>query len=73
MCYLKDYDDCYSDVLRFKRVLEIEDFVFTKEYIQEIIFKRLVEKISKNKVTSVRVRETLTPEDETTVLTWGIT
>lgn len=72
MCYLKDKNDCYNDMLRFLRVLEIPDFVHKKEYIQESILKKLTEKLAKNKITSVRLRESITSEDETKILTWGI-
>lgn len=72
MCYLKDHNDCYNDMLRFLRVLEIEDFIHAEEYIKESILKKLTERLSKNKVTSVRLRESLTAQDESDVLTWGI-
>jgi hypothetical protein len=72
MCYLRDNDDCYNDMLRFLRVLEIPDFVYSQEYIQGLLLDKLIEKISKNKVTSVRMRENLSAQDEAALLALGI-
>lgn len=72
MCHLNSYTDCYDDMLRFMRVLEIEDFDNTQSYVKEKILARVSEKISKNKVTSSRLRENLSPEEIALVLSWNI-
>lgn len=73
MCYLKDYSECYDDMLRFMRVLDIPDFQNNEDFVKELIQEKIVEKISKDKVTSVRLRESLSSDDETEILLWGIT
>ena len=72
MCYLTSYNDCYDDMLRFLRVLEIPDFDASEEAIKEKILERVQTKISKNKVDSVRLRESLTAEQQAEVLSWNI-
>ncbi len=72
MCYLKDNSDCYDDMLRFLKVLEIGDFEANEEYLKGRILKRLQQKISKTKVTSVKLLADISPEQEKTVLEWNI-
>ncbi len=72
MCYLKDYSDCYSDLLRFLRVLEISDFQTSEAFLKEKIREKITEKISKTRVTSVRVKESLSPEDELEIISWNL-
>lgn len=72
MCYLTSYNDCYDDMLRFLRVLEIPDFDASEGAIKEKILERVQTKISKNKVDSVRLRESLTAEQQAEVLSWNI-
>jgi len=52
-CKNKRNQDCYNAMLKFLRVLEIPDFSFDREYVRWLISKKVVEKISKQKVTSV--------------------
>jgi hypothetical protein len=54
------------------RVLEIPDFVYTQEYVEEMLLDELIKKVSKDKITSVKLRETLSFEDETTIRAWEI-
>lgn len=60
-------------MLRFLKVLEIPDFETNENYLKEKISEEVVKRISKNKISSVLVRSELTPEDEKTMLSWGIT
>ena len=59
-------------MLRFLKVLEIPDFEINESYLKEKIAEEVVKRISKNKITSVLVRSELTPEDEKSILSWGI-
>jgi len=68
MCYLKTSSDCYNDMLRFLRVLEIPDFKMSEEYIKESILKKVQEKVSKTKVTSIRLQDQLSSEHEKVIL-----
>lgn len=72
MCYLKDNSDCYDDMLKFLRVLEIGDFQVSEEYIKGRIFQKLTEKFSVTRVTSVRLLADISPQQEQTVLSWGL-
>ena len=72
MCYLKTSSDCYNDMLRFLRVLEIPDFKMSEEYIKESILKKVQEKVSKTKVTSIRLQDQLSSEHEKVILWWNI-
>ncbi len=62
MCYLKTEKECYESLLKFLRVLEIEDFIFEESYIKSLIKENLDEKLSKSKVTSVLVESELDNE-----------
>lgn len=72
MCYLKDSTDCYSDMLRFLRVLEIGDFQLDEEYIRWRILTKLTERLSKTRVTSVRLLADISPQQEQIVREWNI-
>ncbi len=72
ICYLASSDDCYNDMLRFLKVLEIPDFEKTENYIKESILKEIQKRLSKNKVTSIRLKDEISPENEKRILSWGI-
>gem|GEM_PF-6434047 len=59
ICQLKPKDDCYKNMLKFLRVLEIEKFKYDEESIKELILNKIQERISKTKVTNVVVAESL--------------
>lgn len=73
MCYLSSYSDCYDDMLRFMKVLEIPEFEQSEEYVKAMILERLQTRLAKTKVDSVRIKDFLTPEQESLVLSWNIT
>jgi hypothetical protein len=70
MCYIKTSKECYDELLRFMRVLEIPDYQNSEVFVKEIISNKIEERISKDKITSVKLRETMSPEDEKTILSW---
>lgn len=59
ICYNKDSEVCYNNVLKFLRLVEIEDFNTEQDYIKNLIFWRLKEKIYQEKVTSVFIDKEL--------------
>ncbi len=71
-CYLKSYDECYNDMLRFLKVLEIPDFSQDEKYVKWIIWEEIIKRISKSKVTAVKLREALSPDEESQILLWAI-
>ncbi len=52
-CASKTQQDCEDSVLKFLRVVELENFVFNEENIKQKIQDYLVKKIGQKKVTSV--------------------
>jgi cell division protein FtsI/penicillin-binding protein 2 len=71
VCYDKEYEICYNNVLKFIRQVEIEDFNIEKDYIKELIFNRLKDKIYQEKVTSVYVDKQLNEEKRNSIkLSW---
>ena len=72
ICKLQEREDCYNDLLRFLKVLEISDFEMSESYIKARIFEEVQNRTSKTKMTSVQVRSTLEPQDEKEILIWGI-
>lgn len=72
MCYIKTSTECYNELLRFLRVLEIPEYQFTEVFIKDIISENVEARISKDKITSVKLRESISPDDEKTILSWWI-
>lgn len=72
MCYLKDNSDCYDDMLRFLRVLEIKDFRADKAYVKWMIADRLDIKLESNRVTSVKLLWDVSPSQEQEIFTWNM-
>lgn len=62
LCYLQSSEECYENLLKYLRVLEILDYEFDEIYIKSIIEKQLREKISQERVTSVLVTENMDAE-----------
>lgn len=46
---------CYSNMLKFLKVLEIENFMTDEVFVKWLITEKIVEKLSKTKVTSVLI------------------
>jgi len=72
ICYLKTEEDCYNNILKFLRVLEVEDFQNNESYVKGLIFERLKSRISKTKVTSVLLDSWLDNETSTELLSLGL-
>ncbi|MFA5916937.1 MAG: penicillin-binding protein 2 [Candidatus Gracilibacteria bacterium] len=62
LCQIKAGDDCYNNMLKFLKVLEIPDFKFEENYIKDLILKEIQNKLSKTKVTNVVIGENLEQE-----------
>lgn len=62
ICQLKTSTDCYNNMLKLLKVLEIPDFKLEEQYIKDLILKEIQKKLSKTKVTNVVIWENLEPE-----------
>lgn len=63
ICYLKSPSSCYSWLLKFLRVLSIQDFFYDKKFIKKLIKERIDAQISRTKVTSVLLNSSLAQEE----------
>lgn len=55
LCESKTYSNCESNLLKFLKVLELEDFSYDEEYVKWKISERIVSRLSQEKVTSVLI------------------
>ena len=55
---------CYNELLRFLRTLDIPEFRMEEAYITKLISEHIRERVYRDRVTSVRVKSELTPEEE---------
>ncbi len=62
ICKSKTKQECYDNILDFLNKLEIKDFQNDEEYIKELIYKNIAQKISERKITSVLIAEELNSE-----------
>jgi len=60
LCVKKSKKDCKNNLVKFLKVLDLEDFEYKKEYILEKITKKLQEKLQEKKITSVLLEDNLT-------------
>lgn len=58
-CDNKWYSTCYNNILRYLRVLEIQDFRYEEEYIKNLLSEKIIDNIMKDKVTSVLIDKKL--------------
>jgi len=70
MCYLKNIDNCYRDMLRFFKVLEIPDFKNEKSFVKKLISEKLLSLFSEKMVTSVLLKQWLSPDEEREIISW---
>jgi hypothetical protein len=68
ICYLKSSDECKNNLLKFLKVLEIENYEHNEVFIKKILLDKLKKKLSKSTVTSVFLDKELTSEQVTKVL-----
>lgn len=62
ICYLKSSTECRKSFNKFLWVLETPDFRMNESYLKEKILTKVNERISRNKVTSVLLKDNLTIE-----------
>ena len=62
ICYLKTEKKCYNWLLKYLRVLELEDFIMEENYIKWLLIENLIEKLKKTRVSSVLVEQELDNE-----------
>lgn len=68
ICYLKSSDECENNLLKFLKVLEIENYEHNEVFIKKLIFDKLKNKLSKSTVTSVFLDKELTTDQITKVM-----
>ncbi len=74
LCEKKSKKYCYEGMLKFTKKLEIPDFEYNEKYVKDLIIKRLKEKLSNTKVTSVLLEQNLDKNTQDKIknleLTW---
>ncbi len=60
LCIKKDEFECKENLTKFLKVLDLEDFDYSDKYILDKITKKLQEKLSSKKITSVLLSDNLT-------------
>ncbi len=73
ICYMKSRDDCYNNMLRFVKKLEIPDFEMREEYLKSIILERVKSKIKQTKVTSIFLAKDLDWKTQTDIFNMNLT
>ena len=63
LCIWKEIKLCKENLVKFLKVLDLEDFEYTEEYILGKITKKLEGKLSETKITSVLLYDSLTESD----------
>ncbi len=72
MCENHSNETCYKKMLRFLKKSEIPAFSFSPQAVKSRISQRLEERLSQTRVTSVLIKENLSPDDEKELLSWRI-
>ncbi|QFR39381.1 penicillin-binding protein 2 [Candidatus Gracilibacteria bacterium 28_42_T64] len=72
LCYLNSKKECYKNLLKFLRVLEIEDFRKDELLIKDLISAYLTPKLNQTKVNSVFIDKELDNEEITQIINLGI-
>jgi hypothetical protein len=67
VCYEVSEQICYENIKRYLKVLELEEFVFDEEYIKDLITADVLDKVNREFVTSVLLKENLTEEEQTSI------
>mgnify|MGYP001942307595 CR=1 FL=1 len=68
LCYLNSKKECYKNLLKFLRVLEIEDFRKDELLIKDLISAYLTPKLNQTKVNSVFIDKELDNEEITQII-----
>lgn len=63
ICYLKTKWDCESGLAKFIKVLKIEDFDYSDDFIKWKILERIKNQISRSRVTSVLLFDNLSVDE----------
>ncbi len=62
-CKNKSVNLCKNNILKYLKVLEIENFVTDEKYIKNLLKEKIVSKLLQTKVTSVLIDKELSPSD----------
>lgn len=68
ICYLKSKNECEDNLLKFLKVLEIENFDNSESFVKNLLFEKMKEKLSQIKVTSVFLDQELNSQQLTRVI-----
>jgi len=60
LCQNKKQAICKTNLLKYLRVLDIENFVNEEKFIKDLLKERIVSKLVQTKVTSVMIDKELT-------------
>lgn len=63
LCASKDENTCKTNLLKFLKLLELEDFEYNEEYIRNKITARLESKMWETKITSVLLSDNIDEKD----------
>jgi len=72
LCFLKPSDECYENMLKYLRKLEIIWFSNEESYIKSILGPYITKKISQTKMTSVMIAESIENESATSLFSLGL-
>ncbi|MFK7780201.1 MAG: penicillin-binding protein 2 [Candidatus Gracilibacteria bacterium] len=72
ICYLKSADECKNNLLKYLRVLEIEDYEHSEKFIKKLLLDKMQEKLRQANVTSVFLDRELNNEQISQVVNLGI-
>ncbi len=53
ICYLKSQKECKNNLLKFLKVIDIENYEYNETFIRKLLLINITDKLSKTKVTSV--------------------
>ena len=59
LCHLRSQKQCYENILRFVKKLEIPDFDYEQKYIKQLILEHIKKRLLQDKVTFVPLAEEL--------------
>lgn len=68
ICYLKTKKECKNNLIKYLKVLDIEDFENSEPFIKKLLLDQIKQKLTQSKVTSVYINRELDNEQMTNVI-----
>ena len=72
ICYLNSRKECKENLLKYLRVLDIENYEHTEVYIKKLLLDKMKSKLSQNNVNSVFIDQELDNEQISSVIKLGL-